>query len=277
MDMGEPRNKKQNEFDTKTENELKKIMLSLEHGMDFSKSFASPDMLPETERHFLNYIQNWEDQYAQRKMTTVYEMAGRPTFRLINDVPDGEINATLGELIEHLNKHSIQLDTLCVVSDKELYRFITEELLNVEMADIYIDGMMHCFTYEEFHPNHPYDIKNRCTEFIRHIADKRGDKAIIPWGLADQITSSGQVYTKEALNERLVRFHGLFSDLTLNEFNYVSVTLDESENEAIAIAYVDCSGMTNGQPVKLAGDCNFYLKREYEWWVIYQFETPWKI
>lgn len=275
--MSEPQNEKQHELDAETENELKKIKLSLEHGMDLSESFTSPDLSPETEGQFLDYIQKWEDQYAQRKMTTVYEMAGRPTFRVINDVPDEEINATLGELMEQLNKHSIQLDTLCAVSDKELYRFITEELLNVEVADIHIDGMMHCFTYEDFHPNHPYDIKNRCTEFIRHIADKEGDKAIIPWGLADQITSSGQVYTKEALNERIVRFHELFSNLTLNEFNYVSVTLNEAENEAIAIAYVECSGMINDQPVKLAGDCNFYLRCEYEWWVIHQFETPWKM
>lgn len=45
------------------------------------------------------------------------------------------------------------LDFLCDVDDAEAYRFITEELMDEEIDDIRIEGLRHCFIYEEFHPN----------------------------------------------------------------------------------------------------------------------------
>jgi hypothetical protein len=271
-------NEKQNEYNGNLENELKKIKLSLEHGMDLSKSFTSSSLAPESEGQFLDYIQQWEDQYAPRKMTTVFEMAGRPTFRLVNEVPNEEIDTALNEIMNLLNQYSIRVETLCEVDERELYRFITEELLNMQTEDIQIDGMMHCFTYEEFHPNHPYDIKNRCTEVIEHIASAEKDKNIIPWGFAKNVSSGGLLHTKEELNEQIIRFSELFKSLVLNECNYISVTLNETENEATAIAFVHYSGITgNDQTVELTGNCIFKLQRGYEWWTIHQFDMPWKM
>lgn len=275
--MSEPQNEKQHELDAETENELKKIKLSLEHGMDLSKSFTSPDLSPETEGQFLDYIQQWEEQAAQRKMVTVFDMAGRPALRPIAVVSDEEISTTLAAAIELLNEHSIRIDTLCEVNDRDLYRFIVEDLLRVEIADIRINGMMHCFTYEDFYPNYPYDIRNRCTEFIRHITDRSKDMTIIPWGLADQITYKGQLYPKDELNSHIIRFLQLFSSIGLNEHKYLSVTLNEAENEAIAVVFVNYSGIINGQLMEFKGNCNYYLKCEYGWWTIHQFETPWEM
>jgi hypothetical protein len=276
--MDEHLDEKQNELDATTENELKKIKLSLEHGMDLSQSSVSPDMPPEIEGQFLDYIQEWEDQYAQRKMTTVFNMAGGPVFRPVGEIPDEEISAALDEAMELLNKHTIHVDTLCDVDDRELYRFITGEFLSEKINDIRIEGMMHSFIYEDFHPNHPYDIKKRCTEVIEYLADRKGPDRMIPWGLADQVACGGQVYTKEDLNEHVIRFRKLFSSLTLTEFNYLSVTVSETEDEATAVAFVHYSGITeDGQAMELTGNCTFYLRCKYEWWMIHQLETPWKI
>jgi hypothetical protein len=276
--MEDSLNEKQEELDAAAENELKKIKLSLEHGMDFSQSFTSPGVSPEIEGQFLDYIQEWENQYALRKMTTVREMAGNPSIRPASEIPGDAINVALNEVMELLNHYSIRVDTLCDVDERELYRFVVEELLDVEVNDIRVEGMMHCFTYEEFHPNHPYDIKNRCTELINHIADKDRDEKVIPWGLADEVTSGGSVHTKEELNELICRFRDLFHDITLNGCNYISVSLNDTESEAIANAFVNFSGTTcDGQAVEIKGECIFKLKCEYGWWAIRQFETPWKI
>ena len=275
--MSDPKEEELNELDAKTENELKKIKLSLEYGMDFSQSFASPDLPQETQSHFLDYIQHWEYQNANRRMTTIFDRLGKPVFRPVSEMIDYEINMALSSVIELLDKHSIRIDTLCEVGNREMYRFITEELLNVEIADIRIDGMMHCFTYEEFHPNHPYDIKNRCTEFIRHFTDKEGDKTLIPWGLADQIIYRGQVYSKEELNSNIIKFQSLLNSLALNEHKYISVTLNDTENEATVLVLVDFSGMKNDQLMDFSGNYNFHLKCEYGWWTIDQFETPFEL
>ena len=275
--MRNPKEEELNELDAQTENELKKIKLSLEYGMDFSQSFASPDFPQETESQFLDYIQQWEYQNANRRMTTIFDRLGKPVFRPICEMQDDEIDIALSKALELLENHSIRIDTLCEVGNKEMYRFITEELFNVEIADIRSDGMMHCFTYEEFHPNHPYDIKNRCTEFIRHITDKEGDKTLIPWGLADQIIYRGRVYSKEELNSNIVKFHSLLNSLSLNEHEYISVILNDTEDEANVLVFLDFTGMINDQLIDFSGSCNFHLKCEYDWWTIDQFETPFEI
>ena len=275
--MSDPKEEELNELDARTENELKKIKLSLEYGMDFSQSFASPDLPQETESQFLDYIQQWEYQNANRRMTTIFDRLGKPVFRPVGEMLDDEIDLALSKAIELLHNNSIRIDTLCKVGNREMYRFITEELFNVEIADIRIDGMMHCFTYEEFHPNHPYDIKNRCTEFIRHITDKEGDKTLIPWGLADQIIYRGQVYSKEELNSNIIKFHSLLNSLELNEHKYISVTLNETDNEATVIMFVDSSCIIKDQSMDFSGNYNFHLKCEYGWWTIDQFDTPFEI
>jgi len=276
--MEELLNENQDEIDSVTENELKKIKLSLEHGMDFSKSFTSPELPPEIEGQFLNHIQQWEDQYAQRKMITVHSLLGEPSFIPVSKIPDDEIEGMLDDAKILLGEHNIVVDTLCEVDVRELYRFITEELLVLEIADIRIEGMMHHFTYEEFHPNHPYDIKNRCTEFIEYIADKEKDETIVPWGVGDEITSNGQVLKKNELNDHIVRFRELFSSLILIESNYISVTLSDTNDEATAVVFVHYSGVTDGiHMAELTGNCIFNLKCDYGWWTIHQFETPWEI
>jgi hypothetical protein len=274
--MNEPLNENQN--DAETENDIKKIKLSLEHGVDFAQSSVSPDLTAEIEGQFLDYIQNWEEQFARRKMTTVYEMAGKPTFMPISEIPGDEISTALENALKRLDKYSIRLDTLCDVSDYELYRFITEELLQVEINDIHIEGMLHCFTYEEFHPNHPYDIKNRCTEVFNHIASVETEEKIIPWGLDDQISCGGQVYNKEDLNKHMIRFRQSFAELNFIDVSYKSVTLNTEENEATAVAVAHFLGTTtDNQPLELNDECEFHLRCEYGWWVINQLETPWGI
>ncbi len=276
--MSEPLHDELNEFDARTENELKKIKLSLEHGMDLTQSFASPDLPPETEGLFLDYIQKWEEQFAQRKTITVYELAGKPSFRPVGEVPEADISKVLTEMQDLLNKHSINLETLCEVNDRELYRFITEELLHEETEDIQIEGMRHCFIYEEFHPNHPYDIKNRCTEIMEHLASEMGDMTVTQWALADEITIDGQVCAKEAYNEHIVRFQGLFNSITLNQFSFESVTVNEAGDEASAIALVHYTVTTDdNQAMELKGNIIFNLTCQHEWWTIHEMNTPWKI
>ncbi|MCD6010292.1 MAG: hypothetical protein K0Q79_154 [Flavipsychrobacter sp.] len=214
--------------DIHTEIEIKKIKLALEHGMDFSNSYSNPDTPPEVEGQFLDYIQQWEDQFAKHKTISVYDFTGNPSFRPLSEIPDSEIEIDLNRIMDIMQQHSVDLGTLCAVDDKELYRFIIEELFLHEMNDIRIEGMRHCFTYEEFHPNHEYDIKNRCTEIIEHITDKKRSD-LIPWGLADNVMCRDTFYTKDELNKKMLNFRDSFRAIALRDFQYTSVTVNNDD------------------------------------------------
>jgi hypothetical protein len=263
--------------DLRTENEIKKIKLALEHGMDLSNSYSDADLPPEVEGEFLDYMQQWEDQFAQRKMIAIYDFIDKPAFRPLPDIPEAEVGTELNRVLEILQQHSIVLDTLCDVADRELYRFITEELFVLETNDIRIEGMMHCYTYEEFHPNHEYDIKNRCTELINHITDKEKDNTTEPWGLADNISIGESSFTKAELNQKIINFRDSFSAFVLHEFEYTTINLNEEENVAEALAHIHYTGTIDGsgETMEFEGMCSFHLKCEYEWWTIDKLEMPW--
>ncbi len=261
------------------ENEIKKIKLSLEHGADFSK-FPDAEMPPEIEGQFLDYIQQFEEQFANRKSILVYDMAGRPAWKPVAEIPDEEISAELNRLMSVLHENAISVDTICDVEERELYRFITEELFNHETDDIQIPGMTHGFIYEEFHPNHEYDIKNRCTELVHNILDKEKELQSDFSGLAKDVEGRGKekknVHTREEVVEKISHFRDSFSSFTIHEFTLASIAVNEAKNDAIATWDISFSGTIDGsnETIELEGFCFFSLKREYDWWVIYKMDMP---
>ncbi|WP_243345641.1 hypothetical protein [Parabacteroides sp. FAFU027] len=153
------------------ENEIKKEKLRQEYGADLSGS--NKNLSPEIEGQFLDYILNFEKAFENAEPIQLFEMIGRPEYRKSEDIPDTEIGEELDNLFELLNQHNLTVDTICEVEDRELYRFITEELFLEEIDNMKVPGMFTHFTYEEFHPNHAYDIENHSIDFFRIYLDKK--------------------------------------------------------------------------------------------------------
>jgi len=60
--MQEPFEENEEELEKiRLENEIKKIKLSLEHGMDLSHSYTDEELPPEVEGAFLDHIKQWEE------------------------------------------------------------------------------------------------------------------------------------------------------------------------------------------------------------------------
>lgn len=271
----------EDKFDQRTENELKKIKLALEHGMDLDKSESNPELDPEVEGQFLDYIQMWEEQAALRKTISIFDLTGQPDLKPESEISDDEIENELDQVYDLLHVNGVQLDCLCEVAPREVYRFITEELMKKETNDIRIPGMMHCYIYENFYPNHPYDIKNRCTEAIEHLTkDNRSD--LVPWGFAKNILFRGQQRTKEQVNDSMMALRDSFAGITLHEFTYTDVSVTElvTEDDYEATANVTAEVRYEAFPedgsesVVFSGTCKFHLSLEYGWWTIDMLSIP---
>jgi len=262
--------------DLEAENEFKKLKLALEHGMDLSKPLSESGLPPEIEGQFLDYVQQWEDEMAKGNMILIYDLIGKPDFKKEGELDEAEISAELERIMGMLHANSLHLDTISEVTDRELYRFITEELFNKETNDIKIEGMMHCYIYEEYHPNNEHDIKSRCRELIEHITDKEEDKDQEPWSLEDIISCAGKDFTREELNQKLILFRDSFSSFTVHELEFTTIHINEAITLADVIAHIHYSGVIDGshETIDFEGECRFSLKREEEWWVIDSFEVP---
>jgi len=153
------------------ENELKKAKLILEHGAIFSESGESK-ISPEIENEFLKNIEAFERSFHNSEQIALYDFIHRPEYTLVDEIPESAIGAELAKIMNTLHENEINLDTLCEVPDKELYRFITEELFQHEIDNMRIPGMRTCFIYEEFHPNHDYYISETCKDGIKFFMGK---------------------------------------------------------------------------------------------------------
>ncbi len=154
------------------ENEIRKIKLSLETGAQFMEDPEMPGIPPELENEFLNYIEQFETMHADSPRISVYDKIGRPEFKKVADLDDADIETELDDLFDLLLKKGIGVDAIYEVDDREMYRFITEDLFHYEMYVMpAMEGMMSQFTYEEFYPNDDEDIRQNALNFYEAFLD----------------------------------------------------------------------------------------------------------
>lgn len=269
--MSNSKNKKSE--DLRKENELKKLKLSAEYGAAFS---GDSDLLPpEIENQWLKNIEEFEEEYQKRKTTNVLERLGNPNVLPVDLIPAEALNKELNKLMDSLKAHGIALDTICKVDDKELYRFITEELFQEEMDDIAIEGYTHYFIYEEFHPNDQYDIEHSIDDFFKtllgkdffdhpgmHIADKCKDK-------------TGKIISKKDYLQKLVDFNKAFDRFEYDKVDDIKIEISNNKSQAKVTFNICFNGFSNKQKLGFEGNAILHLeKNEFEFWVINQIKMP---
>jgi len=238
------------------ENEFKKMKMMLEHGAVFSSPQPDNKLPPIVENEFLKNIEKFEDAFHLAKRISVFDFIGKPTLIKADLIDDGEISSVLDNTMNLLNEMGISLDTICEVDDRTLYKFITEELMLHEIDDIKIPGMMCCFTYEDFHPNHEYDIGEHSIDFINSYLKKDDDFYI-------------HFLTKEAEdNKHLQNFRNLFISFSFNYFEITQVDFDTEH--AIVKFVIDFTGIIDGtcEKQQYSGEGIMELIYTYEYWCI---------
>jgi len=244
------------------ENELKKMKLMLEHGAVISESTNTKTVHPLIENEFLNSIEAFENAYHNAKPVLLYDFIERPDFIAVDVIDDALISTELEKIMDILNKNGIQLDTLCDVEEREIYRFVTEELFVHEMDNMRIPGMMTCFIYEEFHPNHEYDLRRYSLEGVESFLNKK-DKYY------------EMHFTKEAIKAPwFTNFRDAFFSFSIRHFDITDLTINEF---TASVAFtIDFAGTIEGskqkQNFKGAGTIEFIY--QYDYWYIQKINFP---
>lgn len=145
-------------------NEKKKEDLREQYGMLLEGH--SEKLSPQAEGEWLDYVTEFERQFENAKQISVRERIGNPALKPLEQIPESDLAAELDGILELLGEHNIAIDFLHEQGDHEMYRFITEELLDERPDDIHIPGMVSHFIYEEFHPNDEDNIIAAIDEFL---------------------------------------------------------------------------------------------------------------
>jgi hypothetical protein len=227
--MNEDFNHLSDEEKLKAENEFLKMKLMLEQGAQFGTMQADSELPAGIENEFLNYIMAYEKQAVERKMIKIFDKIERPNhFKPVNEIPEDEIENAWNNLDEYLRKYSIELSVCSPnISDRELYRFTTEELFNHEMDDMNVPGMMSCFTYDEFYPDYKYDNTRHAVEDCIEVILKKKHFDWMPLLKKEnlRINDHYPVSEKEYIN-LINRFKDAYEDIQLQEMNDPVCTIE---------------------------------------------------
>lgn len=198
------------------ENEFKKLKLSIEHRSIFFDK-TNPNMPPEIEGQFLDYIMNFENAFKNLIRITVFEKIGKPEFKIPEMLTHAEITIELENILRLMQSFDIALDLICNYLDEErlIYTFIVTELFQQEIEDINIDGMVTHFIYEDFHQNHKYDLEVATIDFLKMFLNKKS-------------TFYKDYHNEDAVNEAEINlFRDLFDECELQLFEISDVNYNK--------------------------------------------------
>lgn len=256
----------------RAENCFLKLKLGLEHGMQMSEMSTLP---PEMENEWLRSVYAFEQQFRNAKRVKLYDYVGRPEFKTWDALSPEQVREERQRLEVIMENNNVHLECLCEYDDAVIYRFITEELFHCEMDDIRIPGMTMHYTYEEFYPNHDYDLRRDTSDFIHAIYARQWDNDFDEMKIHDLVCWSGAWLNKNGIGTVIKTFQEQHHPLCVERFDIRKVTITDEERKAVIDAIICVTGnATAGEPVRYEGPAHFGFVRPEKYWSIDRFEVP---
>lgn len=253
------------------ENNFLKAKLIAEKGAKIEETSPMP---AEMENEWLNYIFNFEEVAKKVPKITVFEKIGKPHYKPAHELSEAQVSKELEYLYIQMNKHGIDLSCICDYPDQVIYKFITEELFEYVLNDIKVEGLIHCFTYEDFHPNHKYDIQQIVLNILEALLSRE-------WHKMDGTFLSNfiQTHTKTISEDELINKIQLFQKSFINcaikkmEINHLHI------NSEIAEASVEIDlnyelFFIADRKESYEGISKFTLTKEYGFWNVTSISIP---
>lgn len=245
-------------------NENEELKKKLEEEFGAVKGWTNPDLPPEMENEFLNHIMAFENAWKDAKQITLYEFLGKPTYRTLDELQPEDITTELERIYSLMLEHQVRLDTICEVSENELYRFITEELFLEEKDDMRVPSMMSSYIYEEFYPNHEYDLNRHTQDFLNSYLDKTSEYYL------HFLSSEAEKQEWHSL------FRETFSRFELRKLEVTSVNFNLETEKAQVVFECDIEAAVDGSSdlFRYTGKGKLNFVYQWDFWTVDLVEFP---
>lgn len=266
------RNEDENQEKLRQENELRKLKLRAEFGAEFMEDNNDKSDIPvELESQFLDYVEKFEEAAAKKEVKKVKAILGNPSFKKPEDLDDNSISKELDKVLEFMSLHNIELDVIYEVENREIYRFIIEELLEEDVNVVDIPGMNTCFIYEEFHPNHAEDLKRESVDFLKMLLKQ--DFEFINFHCADRLIYNQKEIPLDQFIEKAIELLEKQNEIILPEVEVKNVEIENDKAKvSCIIQFENVSEKQINQQQKLEAEVTHYF--EYGFWNLNQVKIP---
>jgi len=239
-------------------------------------------LLPEIDQQALERLLLEPEHRPGRDTRRLRELLNYPDFRPSAALGPESLDRYWSRLSTLLQKGGVKVEFLADYALALKYDFIIGELLDEETELPECEGAFVNFIYEDFHPNHDYDIRSRTAEFMDGFFSGRFPLEV-GWYLADiMITDTGAAMPRSELQSLLDSFHEPFN--TVRSFCYeiesIAAQPEERPNAklpglGVSEGWVKADMVCkDGTEQHLSGQFKLYLQCWYGWWELYFFTMP---
>jgi len=247
-----------------------KLKLAAEFGMQQHDTSA---LSPEVENAWLKNIYDFEAQFKNAKRIKVFDALGRPEIKKFDQLSGHAVSKALAGLTSLMEEKGIVLDCCCHYDDLVIYRFITEELFECEIDDISIKGMMQHFIYEEFYPNHKYDLERASEQFARNLLDKRWDPQFNGFLLADHVNLRKRSYKNATITSLILAFQ-CDREFELKALDIRHINFDVEKKVGKVMSFISYWIKAQQQDQLVQGNYEVSFVYEDGYWMIRGFQFP---
>lgn len=230
----------------------KRIEKELKEKYGMSSVHKSNDDDPEILNEFLNNIKKFEEALEKAEPMKIAQILGNPKIKNEKDLRDDELTEEIDKLLELYAEHKIRIDILEPddVSEREFYRFLSEELLEHEtdfLPGVSGEGMTTNYIYEEFHPNYKLNAIDTVEWFSWSYIKKDVDE--MKTYLAEEpLLFDGVELNSEEFIERLFEILPVSGENIRSEIQCSAIKLNEEETYAEADIILLLKQMNHDKP-----------------------------
>lgn len=264
-------------FDLPLENELLMLKLKAEFGAECTT--GDETIPPGVVNEFLRSVYAFEKKFREpRKSIMIYDKIGRPPCRKAQELSDRQLSRELKRLLHIMRQHRLELDVLGAYPDRAIYSFVTDELFRKEIEDLDMPGFVNHFCYEDYHPNHEMDIRERTIEFLSQWFGKQLNE--YSWQLADPfIHPDTRQFKKEEVLKKIWQVFDSYQCFLNSEYLISQLDFEWSDQRQNGNAYVAGrvrydARLENGEVIHQEGPFELYLFNAGNWWSIFYFVFP---
>jgi hypothetical protein len=255
------------------ENDLLKLKLQAELGAHFG-SMPGADLPPDIEKQFLEQVMAFHKHREAHPPIVLREYLGNPDFKPAAELLPDELEAAWERILALYDEKKLRVDFLAEYPLALRYDFMADELMIEEIDPPMMEGYL-CFIYEELHPNHDYDQRQRTEEFMEGFFGGTFHESYLSPML---VTDNGQLSLAE-VQALLDRFHGMFDAIKEWDFRVknTSAQPDEEIGEHMPrlgftegmIKYTAVSH--DGAEQEIVGPFKLYMECVHGWWQVMSF------
>lgn len=241
----------------KNEIELLKLKLEIENGA-FTYTISDKPIPPEIELAWYHNIIHYEQMCKEAGYTTVYEMIGSPAFKKHTGLNEKETSTALQNLIDLMLEKGIEFAFIngCYPASV-LYRFVTEELFQQQVCR-YTGQGHHVFCYEDFYPNHEFDLFDSTQDLLEELfGEAEWKPELLNHTHQKTIRLNGEKMELCAYSKKILAFKSVYPSFLFSKKETETIHFDLETKKAEVKGFIE----TNTSMIPFT----FYFEYDYYW------------